>query len=240
MAREQTPASAESSQERKIVLAVQAHPDDVDISSGGTVAALVQQGHEVHYLSVTSGNKGSHDREMTPERLTEIREAEQLEANHRLGVKSCSFLRFNDGEVEANLNLRRQICFVIRRVRANTLMTFDPWRSYQLHPDHRAVGISALDGVIAARDHLFYPEQLGDGIDISRVHDVYLFGSSEPDTWIDITETLETKIHAISAHASQIRGDFNERAERHRTRAHELGEAHSMKYAEAFKLLHLN
>lgn len=226
--------------ERMIVLAIQAHPDDVDFSSGGTVAKLVRDGHEVHYLSATSGNKGSHDRSMTPERLTEIRECEQEEAARRLGVSSCVFLRHNDGELEANLSLRGEVCRVIREVRANAIITFDPWRPYQMHPDHRAIAITALDAMIAARDHMFFPEQLRDGVDISRVHDVYLFGAAEPDFWMDITETIEQKIFAATAHASQIRDDPERRAERQRARAREIGEPHGMEYAEAFKKVHLN
>lgn len=226
--------------EKKVILAIQAHPDDVDFSCGGTVAVFARQGHEVHYLSVTSGNKGTHDRDMSPTRLTEIRECEQREAAKRLGAVDCHFLRHNDGEVEANLSLRGQICRVIRQVHAYTIMTFDPWRPYQLHPDHRAVGITALDAVIAARDHLFFPEQLSQGLDIARVHEVYLFGAAEPDTWVDISETIELKIQAALAHASQIRDDPVQRAERQRARAHEVGEPQGLPYAEAFKVLHLN
>jgi LmbE family N-acetylglucosaminyl deacetylase len=226
--------------EYKVILAIQAHPDDVDFTAAGTIAKFVKQGHEVHYLSVTSGNKGSHDRAMTPELLTETREREQTEAARRLGVSSCRFLRHNDGEVEANLSLRAEVCQVIREVRPYTVMTFDPWRPYQLHPDHRAVGITALDAIIAARDHMFFPEQLRDGIDIARVYEVYLFGSAEPDTWIDISDTIETKIHATFAHASQIRDEHDTRAERQRTRSRETGEPQGLAYAEAFKVLRLN
>jgi LmbE family N-acetylglucosaminyl deacetylase len=233
---EQPPAPPE----HLIFLAIQAHPDDLDFSSGGTVAKLVRDGHEVHYLSATSGNKGSHDRSMTAERLTEIREHEQEEAARRLGVASCRFLRHNDGELEPNLSLRGEVCLAIRQVGANAIITFDPWRPYQMHPDHRAIGITALDAVIAARDHMFFPEQLRDGVDISRVHDVYLFGAAEPDFWVDISETIEVKIFAATAHASQIRDDLERRAERQRTRAREIGQPHGMEYAEAFKKLHLN
>jgi len=229
-----------SPDDRKVVLAVQAHPDDVDFSSGGTVAKFVKDGHDVYYLSATSGNKGSHDRAMTPERLTEVREAEEREAARLLGVKEVFFLRHNDGELEANLSLRGEVCRVIRQVRANTLMTFDPWRPYQMHPDHRAIGISALDGLIAARDHMFFPEQLKDGLDISRVHEVYLFGAAEPDTWIDISETIETKIAAAASHVSQLGGDAGQRADRQRERARQVGEPQGLAYAEAFKLLRLN
>lgn len=224
----------------KVILGVQAHPDDIDFSSGGTIAAFVKQGHEVHYLSVTSGNRGTHDRSITPEELTEIRETEEREASRRLGVTGCYFLRWNDGELEPNLTLRAQICHVIRQVRPYTLLTFDPWRPYQLHPDHRAVGIATLDAAIAARDHLFFPEQLRDGIDVARVHEVYLFGAAEPDTWVDISDTIALKIHAASAHASQIRDDLADREERTRARSHAIGEPHGLAYAEAFKVLHLN
>ncbi len=231
---------AQPEPERLIFLAIQAHPDDVDFSCGGTVAKLVRDGHQVHYLSATSGNKGSNDRSMTAEQLTEIRECEQEEAARRLGVATCTFLRHNDGELEANLSLRGEVCRVIRSVGANAILTFDPWRPYQMHPDHRVIGITALDAVIAARDHMFFPEQLGEGLNISRVHEVYLFGAAEPDYWMDITETIELKIHAATAHASQIRGDLDERAERQRARAREIGQSHGMEYAEAFKRLHLN
>jgi LmbE family N-acetylglucosaminyl deacetylase len=226
--------------EKKVILGIQAHPDDIDFSSGGTVARFVRDGHEVHYLSVTSGNKGSHDRTMDAARLAEMREAEQQEAARRLGVSTCRFLRYNDGEVEANLTLRRQVALAIREVRPFTIMTFDPWRPYQLHPDHRAVGLAALDAVIAARDHMFFPEQLRDGLDIARVHEVYLFGAADPDTWVDISDTIELKIHAATAHASQIRDDLERRAERQRARAREVGEPHGLAYAESFKVLHLN
>lgn len=226
--------------EHKVILAIQAHPDDVDFSAAGTIARFVKQGHEVHYLSVTSGNKGSHDRAMTPELLTETREREQREAARRLGVSSCRFLRHNDGELEVNLSLRAEVCQVIREVRPYTIMTFDPWRPYQLHPDHRAVGITALDAIIAARDHMFFPEQLRDGIDIARVYEVYLFGTAEPDTWVDISDTIETKIHATFAHLSQIRDDHDSRAERQRARSREIGEPHGLAFAEAFKVLRLN
>ncbi|HEV8613281.1 MAG TPA: PIG-L deacetylase family protein [Gemmatimonadales bacterium] len=226
--------------EQKVILAIQAHPDDVDFSSGGTVALFAKQGHEVHYLSATSGNKGTHDRDMPPARLGEIRECEQREAAKRLGVVACHFLRHNDGELEVTLSLRREICRVIREVRAYTIMTFDPWRPYQLHPDHRAIGLTALDAVIAARDHLFFPEQLTEGLDIARVHEVYLFGAAEPDTWVDISETIEIKIQAALAHVSQIRDDHERRAERQRARAREIGEPQGLAYAESFKVLHLN
>ena len=84
------------------------------------------------------------------------------------------------------------------------MLTFDPWQRYQIHPDHRAVGQTALDAVAAARDPMYYPEQLIDGLTEHRVHNVYFFATDNPNYYVDITETIERKIAAMLAHTSQI------------------------------------
>ena len=86
--------------ERAMVVTV--HPDDAETGAGGTVAGLVRQGVEITYVIVTSGNMGSGDRTMTPDRLARIREAEQRNAAHTLRVKHVEFLGYDDGEVAIN------------------------------------------------------------------------------------------------------------------------------------------
>src|SRR5215469_9967541 len=90
------------------VLVVMAHPDDAEFICGGTIARLVAEGREVHYVLVTNGNRGSHEPGMTMERLGKIREDEQRHAAKALGVSELTFLGYNDGEVEVNLGLRRE------------------------------------------------------------------------------------------------------------------------------------
>src|SRR5436305_9490237 len=129
------------------ILVIMAHPDDAEFICGGTIARLVAEGRDVHYVLATNGNRGSHESDMTMERLGKIREDEQRHAAEVLGVREVVFLSYNDGEVEVNLVLRRELVHAIRRVQPDVLFTFDPWSQYEIHPDYRNVALCALDEV---------------------------------------------------------------------------------------------
>ena len=212
-----------------------AHPDDAEFICSGTIARFVQHGYRAQYVLATSGDKGSDDPGATPEGLIATREAEQRAAADILGVEEVTFLRHHDGEVEVNIPFRRELAYVIRQGKPDVVISFDPWQQYQIHPDHRAVGQTALDAVAAARDHMYYPEQLTDGLTEHRVHNVYFFASDSPNYYVDITSTIEKKIAALLAHTSQIRAEGI--AERVRARAAAVGAEIGVQYAEAFHYL---
>jgi LmbE family N-acetylglucosaminyl deacetylase len=216
-------------------MAIFAHPDDAEFICSGTIARLAEAGYRVQYVLATSGDKGSDDPAATPESLAATREAEQRAAAAILGVEEVTFLRHHDGEVEVNIPFRRELALEIRKGRPDLVLTFDPWQRYQIHPDHRAVGQTALDAVAAARDHMYYPEQLAGGLQEHRAHNVLLFGSDEPNFWVDITTTIEKKIAALLAHTSQIRSEGL--AERIRERSRVVGQARGVEFAEAFHYL---
>jgi LmbE family N-acetylglucosaminyl deacetylase len=147
------------------VLVVQAHPDDAEHLCGGTIARLIAEGKEVFYLMVTRGDKGSEDPDMTPERLASIREQEQRQAAETLGIKLVTFLEgYFDGEVEPTIQLRREIALAVRQIKPDAVLTFDPWKKNEAHPDHRAVGICTVDALACARGSMYYPEQLRTGL----------------------------------------------------------------------------
>ena len=98
------------------------------------------------------------------------------------------------------MELRREMCRQIREVKPDVVLSHDPWRRYQLHPDHRATGWGTMDGVIAARDHLFFAEQ---GLDAHRPQAVLLWSADVPDHWEDITTSFPAKIEALLCHSSQ-------------------------------------
>ena len=220
---------------RPRVMAIFAHPDDAEFICSGTIARFVASGFRAQYVLATSGDKGSDDRNATPEGLMKTREAEQHAAAKILGVEEVTFLRHHDGEVEVNIPFRRELAQVIREGRPDVVLTFDPWQRYQIHPDHRAVGQAALDAVAAARDHMYYPEQLTNGLTEHRVHNVYFFATDNPNFYVDITATMEKKIAAILAHTSQVRAEGV--PERVRARAAAVGQQIGVEYAEAFHYL---
>jgi LmbE family N-acetylglucosaminyl deacetylase len=229
----------ESSEALDRVMVMAAHPDDPEFGCAGTVLKWSQAGKQITYVLLTSGDKGSHDPDLRPGQLAARRESEQRAAAADLGVGQVVFLRHPDGILENTLELRRQLAAVIREHRPHVLLTIDPWRHYQLHPDHRAAGQAALDAVYAAREWNIFPEQLVEGIDPWRVRELYLFWTENPDYWEDISCCLDARIAALMRHASQVGLDAEKLAERVRQRAGEAGEKPGYAFAEAFKRIEL-
>jgi LmbE family N-acetylglucosaminyl deacetylase len=220
-----------------MVIAV--HPDDPEFGAGATIAKHARAGREVTYVLITSGDKGSHDRSLRPEDVAAMREREQRAAAAVLGVKDVIFLRHPDGVVENNLALRRELMGIVREREPHVVITIDPWRRYQLHPDHRACGWAALDAVWAAREWNIFPEQIREGKEPWRVKEVYLFWTDQPDHWEDVGETIELRIESLAAHSSQTGKRMPQIRERILSGCKEVGAAAGCQYAESFKLLKL-
>ena len=218
------------------VLVVGAHPDDTEFGAGGTVAAFTAAGQAAHYIVCTDGSKGSKDRAVHPAHLVRRRQAEQRGAAEELGVSSVTFLEQVDGEMENTRDVRLRIARRIRELRPHVLITHDAWRPWMLHPDHRAAGFAVTDAFVAARDHLYLPELLDEGLEPWAVPELWLWGTLQPDYWVDTSATIERKLAALRHHESQI-SDFAALEERLRQGARETGEPHGMAYAEAFKRL---
>lgn len=236
---EQQGSGEQQEQRPKRALVVMAHPDDAEFLCGGTVAKLCAQGWEVYYCLATSGDKGTKDPEMTPERLAGIREEEQRAACRVLGVRDVIFLRHQDGFVEDNFALRGEIVRLIRRLKPDTVITWDGFRRSFNHNDHRNVGIATYDAVFpASRDPLYYPEQIDEeGLQWHRVGELLLAGSDEPDYFVDISDYFDIKIEALLAHTSQVARDQPREkwVEMMRKRFTEGAETSGIAYAEAFR-----
>lgn len=216
------------------ILVIIAHPDDAESLCGGTIARLAEEGHDIHYLLVTRGDKGSNEPGTTPEHLMHIREQEQQAAATILGVQTLTFLDgYRDSEIEVTLALRKDLVRVIRQWQPDILFTFDPWKRYEIHPDHRAVGLCAFDAVAAARGRMDFPEQLQEGLEPHTVRQVYFFSTDQPNHWVDISNVLEKKIAARCSHVSQVQ-PANPPDGYLRRWAIEAGAASGYAFAEAF------
>jgi LmbE family N-acetylglucosaminyl deacetylase len=196
-------------------------------------------------LIVTDGSKGTWDPDLLPKELIASRIEEQQKAAAALGVRGqLIHLGHVDGELEYTMGLRREICQWIRRLRPDIVLSHDPWRRYMLHPDHRAAGWGAIDGVVAARDHLFFPEL---NLEKHRPEAILLWGADEPDHWEDIAATFDQKITALLCHSSQSETSMSDAESSDQGRmefvnrmvewAATQGEAVGISRAESFKLL---
>jgi LmbE family N-acetylglucosaminyl deacetylase len=221
------------------VMVIAAHPDDPEYGCAGTVTKWASEGKEITFLLLTSGDKGSKDPSLHPGRLATIREREQEEAARELGIRKVIFQRHPDGLLENTMGLRRELAGVLRVHRPHIVLTIDPWRHYQTHPDHRAAGLAALDAVYAAKEVNLYPEQLVGDIAPWRVNDVYLFWTDSPDYWEDVGCCIERRIVALSRHVSQVDEEPAALGKSIRENARKVAEKSGLgyEYAEAFKHL---
>ncbi|CAA9257244.1 MAG: hypothetical protein AVDCRST_MAG10-2550 [uncultured Acidimicrobiales bacterium] len=227
-------------------LAVGAHPDDVEFGCGGTLAKWAAAGCDISHLICTDGSKGSWDPADDPATLVASRQVEQRAASVALGgTGSVVFLGWRDGELESGLRQRADLCYWIRRLRPDVVLGHDPWKRYRLHPDHHHAGRLVVEGIVAARDPHFFPEQ---GEAPHRPSHLLLWEADEPDHSEDIEAGLDRKLVALLEHRSQYRSTMDiddpasaEQVERFRdkirARAAEAGATDGLAYGERFKLL---
>lgn len=224
----------------KVVLAVGAHPDDMDFGASGTVAKWVEEGATAYYLICTDGSRGSTDPKMTHKKLAEIRKKEQIEAGKILGLKKVFFLNHIDTHLVPDLTLKEEIVRVIRTVRPNIVITMDPTFYYSVkfnfvnHTDHRAASLATMDACFPlARDRLTFLEHEKDGLKPHRVEELLLVNFEKHDFVVDITKTFSKKIKALALHDSQF--DYFEAIKTRVTkRAKFFGKPKGHKYAENF------
>jgi LmbE family N-acetylglucosaminyl deacetylase len=181
---------------------------------------------------------------MTPERLAALRQDEQRAAAHILGVHAVIVLGEEDGELQPTLSLRQRVVRELRRYRPDVVICQDPaafysGNAYIVHPDHQAAGMVALEAVFpAARNRMYHPELLAEGLQPHAVREIYLAGTNEPNRWVDISEFIELKIQAIRAHASQL-SDPDAVMERVRQRTQDTDQYGRAVFREAFRYLAL-
>jgi LmbE family N-acetylglucosaminyl deacetylase len=187
------------------LMVIAPHPDDPEFAIAGTVANLTQEGKKVIYVLCTSGDKGTSDRSLTPEKLVKIRQKEQRAAARLLGVSKVVFLGFPDQGLEDNHEFRKALVRVIRQYRPAVVATADPYRKYMWHRDHRITGQVAADAVFPyARDHLAYPDLLDEGLEPHKVREMWFWASDDADLRMDVTGTFATKLAALRCHTSQV------------------------------------
>jgi len=190
------------------ILAVAAHPDDIDFGFAGSIAKWAQAGAEVYYLIITDGSKGTNDRSVPPSKLIKIREEEQRAAAKLLGAKDVFFLGYPDSELMINLELKKQVTKYIRQLKPDTVLVMDPTMIYSNargfgfinHPDHRVAGQVTIDAVFPlARDHLSFPDLLSEGLEPHKVSTVLMINFEKHNFAVDISQTLDKKICSTSA-----------------------------------------
>lgn len=226
------------------VLVIAAHPDDIEVHCGGTVAQLVAAGKQVTCVLGTSGNRGTSDPEVTMEQLARVREQEQRAASTALGVRDLRFFRHDDGDLQfAVPQLREEVVRLIREVRPQSIITHDPYPgdggldSCSIYPDHITVGRVVFESAfVCSPGTLFYPEHIQEGLRPHKPSVIYLIMSQSPGFFVDVSPVWEVKLRALHCHRSQGR-HLPENDRETRRIAQDLGRKAGVQLAEAFRIL---
>jgi LmbE family N-acetylglucosaminyl deacetylase len=189
------------------ILAIHAHPDDVEILAGGTMALLASLGHQITIATFTAGDCGSHT--LPPSKIAEVRKAEAARSAARIGA-TYRCLGFSDLAIFNDDPSRRRVAEFLRETRPQVVLTASP-TDYLC--DHEAVSVLVRDSCFAAPapnyqtaasdpasaldsiPHLYWMDPVGgedrDGRPVS------------PDFIVDVTSTFPLKREMLAEHASQ-------------------------------------
>jgi LmbE family N-acetylglucosaminyl deacetylase len=185
-------------------LCVAAHPDDLEYGVSAAVARWTTLGKQVTYLMATRGEAGIDTLDQA--QAATIREAEQRQAAHEVGVEVVEFLDHPDGAVEYGPALRRDIARAIRRHRPDVVITgtFEMRMAGGItnQADHRAVGLATVDATRDAGNRWVFPQLLTeDGLPPwGDVRCVCFSGAVAPNCGVDVSEHTDRAIASIQAH----------------------------------------
>jgi LmbE family N-acetylglucosaminyl deacetylase len=185
-------------------LCVVAHPDDLEYGAASAIARWSDQGKEIAYCLVTSGEAGIDT--LAPDECARVRQEEERRSAAVVGVDTVEFLDHPDGLVEASLDLRRDLAAAIRRHRPEVVVSVNFRESFGgasfNHADHRNTGLTLLDAVRDAANRWIFVGAGGDRWDGVRL--ALFFGSPQATHGIDVTETLDRGIASLREHAAYL------------------------------------
>jgi LmbE family N-acetylglucosaminyl deacetylase len=196
----------------KTIMLIGAHADD-DALSHGTLATLQAHGNQVYVVTLTTGNVGTQDPNLSRTQLAQIRRQEELAALAELGIPGEHYINlgYDDGllEFEDRKAVVENLVRWIRKMRPDLLMAWDPGKNYQRwhKSDHRAAAYLAADAARAAMWRLLFEGQITqEGLKEYMIPE-YLFYNDydheDENTWVDISDFVEKKVNAGAKYVSQ-------------------------------------
>jgi len=247
----------------KVLLAIQPHADDIPLFAAGTVAKLLDEGYTGHLVRVTNDDMAGPG---TVGETVLANEKDNDEVARVLGLQRVFNLNYNnhwmDGISKPELRLR--FIFLIRLLKADTVVCYDPWGHYEENPDHAVTARCVEAACWMAGGGKDYPEHFAAGLEPHAVRERYYFarGPQLVNRVVDIGATIDRKVEANLANVAQgpagragerlraslagrqlklpVLGEDDATANRAYVKEfvlranHELGRQHGLEYAEAF------
>lgn len=181
------------------ILAIGAHPDDVENTCAGTLAKFARDGHKVFIATTTNGNIGAAD--MKPAEIRKIRLREAAESAAVIGAEYFC-LDHDDEMLFEDKQTRLEIINLIRRCRADLILTHDP---NDYNPDHNLTGKMVNDVIVMTT----VPNIVTEYSPLENTPYIYYVDTVNgvgfiPEEYVDISDTFEIKKQMLEKHQSQI------------------------------------
>ncbi len=160
------------------ILAIGAHPDDIEIGCGGSLIKYSRAGHNVYLLIMTAGEMGGD---------ADIRKSEQLESAKVIAAKDVIFKDYPDTNLPLNKILISNIEAVVKKTKPDFIFVN---YTHDTHQDHRTLAKGTISATRYIKNVLFY--------EVPTTHDF------NPSVYVDITGVIEQKVGCLEAHASQV------------------------------------
>jgi LmbE family N-acetylglucosaminyl deacetylase len=189
------------------ILAIYAHPDDAEFLASGSMAKWAEEGHRVDAIAATDGSMGTMTADLTRPEVAERRRGELGEAMRTIGGREPIGFWFPDGALSSHCEeLKEKLAYWVRMLKADRIVTLDPWLKYEIHPDHVSVGRIASEVSVFTCFPLYFPEQIEAGLEPHQPQEVWYMLPTEraPNRIVDIGGTFEKKIQSILCHRSQV------------------------------------
>lgn len=220
---------------RKVIVAVGAHPDDIEFGCPVTLSNYKEKGFEIHYIIATNGENGFKVKSLSSKERIEIRKKEQLTAAAKVGAREVHFLGYKDGFLDYDDSLREKLTLLFKELKPEIVFSFDPanqeYDNINLnHRDHRNIAMAVFDAVFAAKNDFIYPDKNGK----HRIEKLYFFGTHKPNLELDITDKLDFKLDVLSSFESQF-PNFDNFAKFFKE--HIGRDSEKFKYAEVFRVV---
>ena len=188
----------------KVLAAIQPHADDIPLFAAGTTAKLIAEGYTAYMIRITNddmtgrGTVGDGVRD---------NEADNQEVAKVFGCRQVFDLNYNNHRLDqiSPVELRARLIFLIRLLKIDTVICYDPWGPYEENPDHYVTARAVESACWMAGMGKDYAEHMAAGLRPHSVREKYYFarGPQLVNRVVDITSTVERKIDVLCANKAQ-------------------------------------
>lgn len=190
----------------KVLATIAPHSDDHSILTGGTIAKLIDEGYTGYLIRTSNDEKDSFD--LTSGQTIAANEADNQAMAKVLGIQQVFDLGYRNHRMDdvSRVEMRARMIFLIRLLKIDTILSYDPWGHYEENPDHYVTAQCVEAACWMAGGHLDFPEHFAAGLKPHSVREKYYYarGPQLVNRVVDITTTIDTKMAAIRANRTML------------------------------------